>query len=184
MENVTFGFYTLASTEEKKSKDGKRMAHVRCACGKEEYKLLYHLRIGRCTSCKSCASKRTSVNHKPPVKRKGCGGLSGTHFNAIKFGATRRGIAFNLTPEYMWSIYTGSCALTGVPTTLVPKIKNSNVDWDAITASLDRKDNSKGYEEGNVWWVHKEVNRLKNNYKLDDLYKWCELLLSERDRQS
>lgn len=175
MEVVKYGLYTLVSNEQRSSKDGKRLAHVRCACGKAEYKRLYHLKIGRCTSCKSCASKRTAVKCPPPVNRTGCAGLSGTYWVQLRAGAKRRGIAFDLTPEYAWSLFTGKCALTGVDVTLTPKSK---------TASLDRIDNDKGYEEGNVWWVHKEVNRLKNNYQLADLYKWCELLLCERDRQS
>lgn len=62
---------------------------------------------------------------------------------------------------------------------LVNKIKNQNVNWDVITASLDRKDNKLGYEEGNVWWVHKMVNRLKNNYSLEELLYWSKLLLDK-----
>jgi hypothetical protein len=62
---------------------------------------------------------------------------------------------------------------------LVAVIKNQNVDWDVVTASLDRIDNTKGYEEGNVWWVHKEANRLKNNYTLNDLLYWCRLILDK-----
>lgn len=184
MKEVTFGEYVLASDKVEKSSDGKRMLHVRCSCGKEEYKRAGHLKSGRCTSCKSCASKRTAAKYPPPINRKGCVGLSGTHYNAIRSGAARRGLEFSVSPEYLWRLYTGKCSLTGVPLVLEPSIKNTNVNWDIITASLDRMDNSLGYVEGNVWWVHKSVNRLKNNYSLEELYKWCELLLCERDRQS
>lgn len=41
------------------------------------------------------------------------------------------------------------------------------------TASLDRIDSSKGYIEGNVQWLHKDINRLKINYSDEDLIQIC-----------
>lgn len=185
MTEAKFGYYTLVNGEqEKRSKDHKVMVLVECSCGKREYKRKSHLLSGRCVSCKSCSCKRTATHSKPPVNRKGCEGLSGTHYNSIKSGAKKRGLEFSVSPEYLWGMYDGKCSLTGESISLIPAIKNTNVDWSKITASLDRIDNTKGYVEGNVWWVHKDVNRLKNNYPLDVLYKWCELLLRKRDRQS
>lgn len=178
--NTRYNFYTVIDTSVTTARDGKRMFHVRCDCGREEYKKAAHLESGRTKSCKSCASKRTAKQYPPPINFKGIGGLSKTHFSAIKSGAERRGIPFNLDINYLWELYTnqyGNCALTSVPIILVSAIKDCNVNWDIITASLDRIDNSKGYEIGNVWWVHKEVNRLKNNYSLNELLFWSQKLL-------
>lgn len=171
----------LTVLEEVKHKD-RLMYRVQCDCGKVEIKRKDWVHSGRATSCKSCASKRTALSFPPPVNRKGCSGLSGTHFLAIKFGAKRRNISFKLTPTYLWDLFEkqhGRCALTGLPIVLVNKIKNQNVDWDIVTASLDRIDNTKGYEVGNVWWVHKKINRLKNNYSLEELLYWSKLLLDK-----
>ena len=85
-----------------------------------------------------------------------------------------------MTPEFLWNLYLQQnkhCALTRVPIVLDNKIKNGNVDWSIVTASVDRIDSSKGYIEGNVWWVHKDVNRLKNNYTLEELVNWCKLII-------
>jgi hypothetical protein len=155
---------------------------VQCDCGKVEVKRKDWVISGRTTSCKSCASKRTASKYPPPTRRTGYSGLSGTHYLHIKFGASRRNLEFNLTPEFLWNLYQsqqGHCALTGVSIILENKIKNNNVDWSVVTASLDRKDSSIGYTEENVWWVHKEINRLKNNYSLEELLYWSKLLLDK-----
>jgi len=117
-----------------------------------------------------------------PVHRTGCHGLSGTHFLSIKSGATRRNILFDLTPEFLWELYLkqeGRCALTNTRIDLDCLIRNNNVDWKYITASLDRIDNKLPYIESNVWWVHKTVNRLKNNYSVEELLYWSKLLLEK-----
>ncbi len=162
--------------------NGRNMYRTLCDCGRVDIKRIDWVQSGRTTSCKNCASKETAKNFPPPVVQKGCGGLSGTHYNAIKFGASRRNIPFEVSPEYLWNLYTsqkGKCALSGVDITLSRSLKGQNVDWDVITASVDRIDNSIGYVEGNVWWTHKEVNRLKNNYSLEELVKWCKLIVEK-----
>jgi hypothetical protein len=176
-----YNFYVVIDETVEMSLDGKRMFHVRCDCGKQEYKRAGHLLKGRTKSCKSCASKRTAENFPPPHCFKGVGGLSKTHFSSIANGAKRRGIVFDVSIEFLWDLYLKQkfkCAITGLEIILKPAIKNCNVNWDEITASLDRKDSSKGYTNDNVWWVHKEVNRLKNNYSMDELVYWCKLILS------
>lgn len=171
----------LIVLEEVKHKN-RLMWKVQCDCGKVEIKRKDWVRTGRTTSCKSCASKRTAKKYPPPINRKGCVGLSGTHFLAIKNGALHRQLEFNVTPEYLWKLYEsqqGLCALTGVPIILNTSLKNQNVNWDVITASLDRIDSNLGYVIGNLWWVHKEMNRLKNNYPLEELLYWSRLLLAK-----
>ncbi len=178
--NKQYHYYTVIDETILKNNDGLRMFHVRCECGKEEYKPAKHLESGRTKSCKSCASKRTAINYPPPAVFKGVGGLSMTHFSAIRNGAERRNISFNLDITSLWVLYLKQnklCALTGVPIVLEPAIKGCNVNWDIITASLDRIDSTKGYVIDNVWWVHKEMNRLKNNYSLSELLFWSQKLL-------
>jgi len=176
-----YNSYTVISELVGKSPDNKRTFMVRCGCGNENEVRASHLISGRSKSCKSCASKRTARNFPPPVNFKGVGGLSKTHYSHIKHGAISRGKSFNVSIEHLWNLFEkqqGLCALTKVPLVLKPSIKNSNVNWDVITASLDRIDNTVGYEEGNVWWVHKEMNRLKNNYSLNELLFWSSKLIA------
>lgn len=41
------------------------------------------------------------------------------------------------------------------------------------TASLDRKDNTRGYTLNNVQWVHKDVNIMKNTFDRDYFVSMC-----------
>jgi len=79
---------------------------------------------------------------------------------------TRKPKELNITIEYAWDIFISQerrCALSGLELAFPKVSKDKN--W---TASLDRIDSSKGYVEGNVQWVHKDVNIMKN--KFDNQY--------------
>jgi len=41
------------------------------------------------------------------------------------------------------------------------------------TASLDRIDSSKGYVKGNLQWVHKDINMMKNHYNQKYFIEIC-----------
>lgn len=169
--------YTILETV----KHNKRLMYkVKCPCGQIDLKRKDFVDSGRSRMCKSCASKETARTFPPPVNTKWCGKLSGTHFNAIKHGALRRNIEFNVSQQYLWELFQqqdGKCAISGVEIVLDTSLKNNNVDWAIVTASVDRIDNAVGYVPGNVWWVHKEVNRLKNNWSMDKLVWWCEQIV-------
>lgn len=155
--------------------NNRLMYRVKCDCGKVELKRKDHVKSGRAKMCKGCASKLTTSRYPMPVHKTGAGQLSGTHYLAIKYGAQRRGLEFNISPEQLWDIFVkqnGLCALSGIPLVLTRDLKDQNVNWDIITASVDRIDSSIGYIPSNIWWVHKEVNRLKNNYSVQELLYW------------
>lgn len=177
-----FGDYSLFDLETKIGVDNRKLLHVICSCGQVDYRQERYLLTGRSTSCKSCSAKKTAKSFPPPINRKGCEGLSGTHFQTIKFGAKRRNIPFDVTPQFLWKLYEEQgrkCAITDLNIVLENKIEKSNVAWSIVTASLDRKDNDLGYTRDNVWWVHKEVNRLKNNYSMDELLYWSKLIVGK-----
>jgi hypothetical protein len=71
------------------------------------------------------------------------------------------------------------CALTGMKITL-----NRNARYGRQTASLDRIDPEVGYVPGNIQWVHKDVNRLKQNFTEPYLLRLCELIIKERKRKA
>jgi len=172
----------MLSLVEYKTVNKRSMWLMRCHCGTEELKRPDHVITGRVRMCKSCSAKETAKTTPPPIRRTGYAGLSGTHYSHIKASAKRRNIEFNVTEKQLWELYeaqNNKCALTGVPIVLVAEIQNNNPNWEVITASLDRKDSSIGYVIENLWWVHKEVNRLKNNYSLEELLFWSRLLLSK-----
>lgn len=157
---------------------------VQCDCGRINLKRKDWVEKGRTKMCKPCSAKLTASKFPPPVNRKGCEGLSGTHYLSLKFGAKRRNLEFNVTPEFLWTLYlkqNKKCALTGIDIILVNTIKDNNVDWNVVTASLDRIDSDKGYTENNIQWVHKRVNFLKNNFTEDELLYWARKLVEKHD---
>lgn len=174
--------YNQLTVLEEVKHNNRLMYKTQCECGRIDIKRKDWVISGRTTSCKNCASKRTAKKYPPPINRTGYQGLSGTHFLAIKFGALRRKISFDLSPKFLWELFESQnkcCALTGLPLVLNTSLKNQNVNWDIITASVDRKDSTQGYTEDNIQWVHKEINRLKNNYSLEELLYWSKLLLEK-----
>ncbi len=50
--------------------------------------------------------------------------------------------------------------------------------------SLDRIDNLKGYIEGNVQWVHKRVNVMRNVLSIEEFLSWCEKITAHRQKPS
>jgi len=49
------------------------------------------------------------------------------------------------------------------------------------TASLDRIDSSKGYESGNIQWVHKQLNNMKQALPENEFFEWIKLVHSFKD---
>ena len=48
-----------------------------------------------------------------------------------------------------------------------------SLEYKEQTASLDRIDNSKGYEVGNIQWVHKEINMMRGPLPIDRFIELC-----------
>lgn len=45
--------------------------------------------------------------------------------------------------------------------------------------SLDRIDSKKGYVVGNVQWVHKDINRMKNTFPQDYFIQVCKQIAAK-----
>jgi hypothetical protein len=67
------------------------------------------------------------------------------------------------------------CALSGLPIAFPNGDRTSG--W---TASLDRIDSSIGYIPTNVQWVHKDINRMKQNFPESYFFQLCGLILAKR----
>ncbi len=95
----------------------------------------------------------------------------------IKSVARRRKIQFSVSTEYLWELFcrqNGKCALTNI------SLELPESSWDVKhgvgTASLDRIDSSVGYIEGNVQWVHKEINMMKQDLTQTHFVEMCRLV--------
>ena len=164
-----YGDLTVISDEISKTKDGKILFNVRCSCGEELFVRAYFLESGRQTSCRSCSQRRAVYkfsNRRNFVDRThdGVGNITLTNYSHFKNGAEKRNLSWNVSIEYLWDLFQkqgGRCVLSGMPITLTTERKNSNVNYDLQSASLDRIDSNIGYEPNNVQWVHKDVNKMK-----------------------
>jgi predicted nucleic acid-binding Zn-ribbon protein len=85
---------------------------------------------------------------------------------SIRSCAKERNIYYDIDENYLFELATkqnGLCAISHIPLIFE---KNNR------TASLDRIDNTKGYIEGNVWWVHKHINKIKRTLTIEELQSW------------
>jgi len=89
----------------------------------------------------------------------------GKIFNQLVSALKCRKHRCNVDAKYLDSITRDTCALSGVKITY-PKYSGDS----KATASLDRIDSNRGYLRGNVQWVHKRVNIMKNNMTEKELF--------------
>lgn len=149
-------------------KDNQSYWNCQCECGN----YFTSRRCGIIKGMKSCLKcKNTREKY---YDWKGCGLISGTLWSHIKYGAKQRGIKFSLSIKDAIKVFekqNGLCALSGVKIDLPQSAKDFNCG--NRSASLDRKDSTKGYTIGNVQWVHKTINQMKWSSKQDDFINWC-----------
>lgn len=142
----------------------------RCSCGNIHEVKSPYLRRGEIKSCGKC---------KEHYAWQGVGEMSGWYYGTVKRNADRRGYEFNISKEYLWCLFLEQdrkCALTEQDIFFVRNITNNTISRRMQTASLDRIDNDRGYIEGNVQWVHKDVNRIKREYDQDYFIKICHMV--------
>ena len=138
----------------------------RCSCGKEFKTKIESAVRGLTRSC-GCSKKSKFI-----------GEMSGSYLSRLRYNPKTRGLNFNLKPKYLWDLFLKQdrkCALSGIGLTFTQDYKNEK---DKQTASLDRIDSSKDYTEGNVQWIHKDVNKMKMNFTDKKLVEWCRVIAS------
>jgi hypothetical protein len=135
------------------------------SCGAEQSygrKDHYRSAVKNAWRCKSCSSSDNNFAGK-------VGPMPVTWLNTKMRGGIGRGYQWDLTPEYVISMYEeqeGLCALTGWP-----------IGWAdrglTATVSIDRIDSQEGYIQGNVQLLHKDVNRAKQQYSQEYFVSMC-----------
>lgn len=160
--------------------DGSKFLWIcKCKCGNLVKSSSSVLKNGKRKMCKTCHLIKV---HKAASESnwKGCGDISNTKIRSIAYGAKSRGIKYEVTSEYLWGLFLKQdrkCSLTGVDL----YFKSRGVNGKAGIASLDRIDSKKGYIEGNVQWVHKEVNLMKRSLSQETFIKICHMV-SKRNK--
>lgn len=149
----------------------------KCDCTKIVVARRGHLTDGGTKSC-GCLRRGKLSPHWT-----GYGDISGGFYHRIQEHAKRRKLKFDVGIDYLWRLFqkqNGKCALSGLDLELPP----DNKAWREQghkTASLDRIDPTKGYIKGNVQWVHKDVNMMKQRFGQEYFISLCNLI-SERNK--
>lgn len=152
--------------------DNQWWMEIKCDCGNRSQEILRKLKLGRrktcgITGCKYFHSIRALNGRKANFT--GHKEIYGSRWAAWRIGAEKRDLQFTVTPQYAWRIYLKQkrrCALTGV------EIDFGNSYSKLLSASLDRKDSTKGYIKGNIQWVHKIVNLMKRSMSDEEFIEW------------
>lgn len=171
----------------------KHRWECKCKCGNSTTVQENHLKTNNTKSC-GCLHKR-SGNQSPFFR--GYGEIPLDVYSTIQRNAKgggkfkRKEKEFSISIKYLWKLFLSQdrkCALTGLPISFDGTRKeNKKKETSKITASLDRIDSSKGYVKGNVQWVHKDVNIMKNSFDTTTFLKYCSLVHENRfrnDRQN
>ena len=163
-----FGYLTLIEPVGK-LKNGTITWKCKCKCGKETIVPSSRVKIGAVKSC-GCLLKTKGSNR---WNWKGYCGISGARFTEIKWRAIKKDFDFDLTPQFLWQLYiekqNKKCAITG-----------EEIDLDK-DGSLDRIDSSKGYIKTNVWWVKKDINKMKLDFPLHTFIELCEKVVANKE---
>jgi len=153
----------------------------KCICGSiKPYRQCRLLKNKYC-NC-GCESNYCRENNK---LWKGYGVINGSILLRIKLSAKRRNLEFNLTAKYLNDVFVsqnGKCALSGIDIELSKKTQDSKNGMD--TASPDRIDSTKGYIVGNIQWVHKDINFMKNYYNQDYFIEMCRKVAKNKQTNS
>lgn len=145
----------------------------RCNCGNIVVVLAGNLKQGQQT-CKKCAATTTQKKlTKYPIDYN-------IWYRIVK-RSNERAMFYDVTPDYLWKLYieqNKKCALTGVEIYFGEKRQNPS------TASVDRIDSNKGYIKGNVRWVHRIVNIMRNTMSDKELIQWCNLIVTKSQKET
>lgn len=156
---IKIGQWTVLSFSHK-NKHGHKYWNLRCTCGLEASRLAANLFRKHTQSCNKCYGKRISKDKH--YHWSGHENITGTYLCQTRASAAVRGMTVEVSPEFLNSIWTGTCVLSGMP-----------ISFKDRTASLDRIDSSLGYTEDNVQWVHRDVNMIKKEYPQQYFISLC-----------
>lgn len=139
------------------------------------WKLLYNLKSSRNGSinryeCELCGMEDDILENKVSNKKCKCSPKTLDYiWKEINRCATgekcgRKPLKMDIDKEYIFNLFKnqdGKCSLSGEKIIL------------GVNASLDRLDSSLGYIQGNLHWVHKDVNLIKGMFSVNRFIEVC-----------
>lgn len=166
-----FGRLTVISLEGK-GKQG-HLWLCKCDCGKTTKLYTGRLNSKHSTSC-GCTRHEEKKQRPSPLIMQG-------YWSKFLYSSKYREHIVLITPKYMESLFLlqkQKCALSGLDISL--PLDNKQLSKGDFTASIDRIDSNKSYEEGNVQWVHKTINFMKHTLSQDEFIKLCAAVVATK----
>lgn len=145
-------------------KHGTTTWTCQCDCGGTKVISGYLLRNGRTTSCGCIRNKHIASLHQLPHSEAAFNYL----YSRTKRTALARGYAFELTKKQVRNLSIQNCHYCGSP----PTQRSRGCNGDYLYNGIDRKDNDKGYVEGNVVPACKHCNRAKRTMGYETFRAW------------
>lgn len=140
--------------------DNPELSVLRCyRCKQTKPREEFHKKCYACKPCKSLISAESYKNnwfkYTSRLKKSYC---------------KKHGIDYDLTPEYLESIYTDTCPVFGT-------VFVRNDKTNSSSPTLDRINPDKGYVQGNVCYISHRANRIKYDAtvtELKQILEWYE----------
>lgn len=156
---------------DQQDKQGRRFYHCLCKCGNMKSISVSSLISGNSIDCGCVNRSKGKV-----------GLISNWYIGKYRTQAKIHGREFQLTKEYLWEIFqkqNGKCALTGIDLKFASTARSGDGN-----ASIDRIDSSKDYIEGNIQWVHKDINYMKQEYDQEYFINMCNLITKKHTKEN
>lgn len=160
----------------------------RCACGQEKHVRASTLKQGRSTSC-GCESRerwrrRALAQFNVRLEEEAGRPVHRYYLTTVRLAAEARGLPFDLTREQIEALLVEQgfrCALTGLEIGFPSYERACNRIGRDATASLNRIDATRGYDIGNVCWVHKDISCMKMDLPKDRFVDLCRMVARASD---
>lgn len=139
----------------------------RCDCGYEKIQVAGNVKSGGSRMCRTCSQMSKPYS----------GGIPEVMWKRIVRNSDKRNILISVTKDEAYELFVkqkGVCVLSGLLIKFATNCKEY-VNKEQ-TASLDRIDSKIGYVKGNIQWVHKKINIMKNVLSQDEFVELCKLI--------
>ncbi len=160
----------------------KEYKHTCSICKKEiifeNYKSYWTAknRNSMCKSCRTTIANKSSKRNVKMDKNPAWKGFKEIPYNWFSKYFKRRGKKYKRTGDItieqvydIWIKQDKKCILTKIPIGFCD-------DGNGHTCSIDRRDSLKEYIIDNIQLVHKDVNRMKNNFDENYFINMCKLI--------
>lgn len=168
-----FGHSYVTGRWRRKKDSSEILWEMQCSCGSPPtYRSPSHLFRGKRTRCIHCERADRHGIRNP--RYRGTSDIPRDVLGRIERGCKNRSkdIHSHLSLEDLqlaWDRSGGRCAYTGLPI----EIKK--------TASVDRIDSNKDYTPDNIQFVHKDVNRMKQDFTEEYFLSLCTAIVNNRN---